>query len=192
VDPTAVVAPKRLMQGSDVIFADSPTLSQRVFRAAWIENTVQAWQAINAWWQDEFVGFDFRKQQGLLERLGIDRHYLRALALILAVGGSIWLGAIAWRLRPRQFARTDDALSRAWRSLERKLRRAAPARAQHEGPLAYAERIALQRPELASTVTALARRFATLRYGPASTKEELEQFCRAVRMLRAVPARPAH
>jgi transglutaminase-like putative cysteine protease len=192
VDPTAVVAPKRLMQGSDVIFADSPTLSQRVFRAAWIENTVQAWQAINAWWQDEFVGFDFRKQQGLLERLGIDRHYLRALALILAVGGSIWLGAIAWRLRPRQFARTDDALSRAWRSLERKLRRAAPARAQHEGPLAYAERIARQRPELASTVTALARRFAMLRYGPASTKEELEQFCRAVRMLRAVPARPAH
>jgi hypothetical protein len=41
-------------------------------------------------------------------------------------------------------------------------------------------------------VTAQARRFAMLRYGPASTKEELEQFCRAVRMLRAVPARPAH
>jgi transglutaminase-like putative cysteine protease len=188
IDPTAVVAPGRLTQGSDLLSVDGATLAQRMYRYAWIANTAQVWQAVNAWWQDEFVGFNSSKQQGLLEHLGIDRHYLRSLALILAIGGSIWLGAIAWSLRPRQSRRADDALSRAWRALERKLRHAAPARAPHEGPVAYAERIARQRPELAAMVIALARRFATLRYGPQASSEELQQFRRAVRLWRPAPA----
>lgn len=188
VDPTAVVAPERLTRGVDDLLPAGGAISRHVLRAHWIVNTVQAWQAVNAWWQDEFVGFDFNKQRGMLERLGMRDHILRALAALLAIGGSLWLGLIAWGLRPRA-AQAPDALSRSWRLLERKLRRAAAPRAPHEGPMAYAQRVGLDRPELAGTLTVLARRYARLRYGPAAQPAELEQFRRAVRLLRPVPPR---
>jgi transglutaminase-like putative cysteine protease len=188
VDPTAVVAPARLTRGIDALLSAGNPLTRGFLGARWISNTVQAWQAVNAWWQDEFVGFNFNRQRGLLEWLGIQDHYLRALALLLAVGGGLWLGLIAWSLRPRE-VRAQDALSRTWRQLEHKLRRAAPPRALHEGPIAYAQRVGLRRPELAATLAALARRYARLRYGPAASAADLEQFRRAVRLLRAVPPR---
>ncbi|HWW21175.1 MAG TPA: DUF3488 and transglutaminase-like domain-containing protein [Steroidobacteraceae bacterium] len=188
IDPTAVVAPNRLTRGSDDLTSNA-TLAARMFRWQWLANTVQAWQAVNAWWQDEFVGFNFSKQQDLLGLLGIQRHYLRALAVMLAIGGSIWLGVIAWSLRPRHSRRAEDVLGRTWRLLERKLQRAASPRASYEGPVSYAQRIGLERPELASRVSALARRYAWLRYGPKPSNEEVEQFRRAVRLLKTMPAR---
>jgi transglutaminase-like putative cysteine protease len=188
VDPTAVVAPARLTRGVDDLLSARNTITGRFFGARWISNTVQAWQAVNAWWQDDFVGFNFDRQRGLLERLGIKDHHLRALALLLAIGGGLWLGLIAWSLRPRSW-RAEDALTRTWRLLERKLRRAAAPRAPHEGPIAFAQRVGSSRPELAGTLTALARRYARLRYGPAASAAELEQFRRAVRLLRPVPPR---
>jgi transglutaminase-like putative cysteine protease len=185
VDPTAVVAPQRLTRDPEELIGVAG-VTRRILRATWITNTVQAWQAVNAWWQDEFVGFNFAKQHLLLERLGVKSHQLQALALLLAVGGGIWLGAIAWSLRPRTNDRAEDQLSRSWRALERKLRRAAAPRAPHEGPVAYAERLGNSRPELAALVTALARRYARLRYGPGASADELEQFRRLVRSLRPV------
>jgi hypothetical protein len=159
-----------------------------VFNAPWITNTLQAWQAVNAWWQDQVVGFNFSKQQELLRKFGIEQHYLRALTVLLAIGGSIWLGVIAWTLRPQLTERPEDALTRTWLALERKLQHAAPPRAPHEGPIAYAQRIGQSRPDLAITVSALARRYAQLRYGPKPNVEEVEQFRRDVRQLPPLPA----
>jgi hypothetical protein len=188
VDPTAVVAPARLTRGADDFGAEG-TLTNPMARSPWFSNTVQAWQALNAWWQDQVIGFNFSRQQELLRHLGIQRQYLRALTVLLAAGGSIWLALLAWTLRPRHAARTDDRLSRAWRALERKLQRAAAPRAPYEGPIAYAERVGRKRPEIAAMVGALARRYALLRYGPQPSGEDVEQFRRAVRLLRPVPAR---
>jgi transglutaminase-like putative cysteine protease len=191
VDPTAVVAPDRLKRGIDELLPAGSPVARRLFRAPWIVNSLQALQAVNAWWQDEFVGFNFEKQRHLLDGLGFKGNQLQALALLLAVGGAIWLAVIGWSLRPRSGADTPDILSRSWRTLERKLRRAADPRAPYEGPLAYAERVGKTRPELAATVTALARRYARLRYGESPDAAELEQFRQAVRLLRAVRPRAA-
>ena len=46
----------------------------------------------------------------------------------------IWLALIAWGLRPRHATGAEDGLSRSWRALERKLRRAAAPRAAARGP----------------------------------------------------------
>jgi transglutaminase-like putative cysteine protease len=188
VDPTAVVAPQRLTRGVDDLLP-ATSITQRMFRSDWIVGAVQAWQAINAWWQDEFIGFNYDRQRSMLERFGIRAPYLEALAVLLAVGASVWLAVIAWSLRPRVDRRRSDALTRSWRTLERKLKWAAAPRALYEGPVAYAERVGQSRPELAGTVSALAHRYARLRYGPKASAEELEQFRRAVRLLRTVPPR---
>jgi transglutaminase-like putative cysteine protease len=185
IDPTAVVAPGRLTEGLDELLPAAGGSGRRLLASPWIANAVQAWQGLNAWWQDEVIGFNFARQLGLLDRLGFRNHDLQALALLLAAGAGIWLALIAWGLRPRLQARAEDGLSRSWRALERKLRRAAAPRAAHECTTAYAERVGRAHPELSSTVTALARRYARLRYGPSASAAELEQFRRAVRLLRA-------
>jgi hypothetical protein len=94
------------------------------------------------------------------------------------------LAAIAWGLRPRAQPGAEDGLSRSWRALERKLRRLAAPRAAYECPTDYAARVGRAHPELSATLAALARRYARLRYGPAASAAQLEQFRRAVRLLR--------
>jgi protein-glutamine gamma-glutamyltransferase len=185
VDPTAVVAPGRLTEGLDQLLPDAGSASRGLMSASWIANTILAWQGLNAWWQDEFIGFNFSRQLALLDRLGLKNHDLQTFALLLAAGGGIWLALIAWGMRSRSRAPAGDALSRSWRTLERRLRRAAAPRAPYESTSDYAERVGRAHPELASTLRALARRYARLRYGPAGSAAELEQFRRAVRALRA-------
>jgi protein-glutamine gamma-glutamyltransferase len=189
VDPTAVVAPGRLTEELDELLPAGGGAGRRLLSAPWITDALQAWQGLNAWWQDEFIGFNFARQLGLLAALGFRNHELQVLASLLAGGAAIWLTLIAWGLRPRPQVRTDDSLSRSWRALERKLRHAAAPRAAYESTTAYAERVARAHPELSATLSALARRYARLRYGAAASAADLEQFRRAVRRLRWRPRR---
>lgn len=182
VDPTAVVAPGALTQQLDGI-APAANGAAHLAAASWMVSTVQAWQALNAWWQDRVVGFNITHQLSLLDRLGLGSEEWRALAWVLGAGISVWLVLLAWAQRPRATVRTDG-LARSWRALERKLERTVAVRAVSEGPIAFAERVSSLRPELGPGVRALARRYARLRYGPAAQASELQQFRRAVRLWR--------
>ncbi|HEY3730991.1 MAG TPA: DUF3488 and transglutaminase-like domain-containing protein [Steroidobacteraceae bacterium] len=187
VDPTAVVAPGRLTEELDELLPGVAGTGQRLLELPVIVDLVQLWQGLNARWQDDFIGFNLSKQLRLLDRLGIRQHQMRTFALLLAASAALWLALISWGVRPRGRARAADSLSRSWRTLERKLRRVAPARAPYEAALNYAERVGRARPDLASTVQGLARRYAQLRYGPARSAADCQRFRRAVRSLRAPP-----
>lgn len=179
VDPTAVVDAGFSMQLDGL-----QTLSaahQHRDRQPWLRISVQAWQAVNAWWQDRVVSFNMNKQFDLLARLGFADSQWQGLIELLAVGGALWLGLIAWGLRPRSWRRSDDPLSRCWRLLERKLGREVAPRAPYEGPIAFAQRVSQSHPQLARRLHIFARRYAQLRYGPTPTSNELEHFRRAVR-----------
>jgi len=189
VDPTAVVAPERLTRELDELLPAARGNS-RLRGTPWIDDTVQVWQAANAWWQDQFIGFNFRRQLGILEKLGFEEHILRALALLLALGGALWLALVGWSLRPHMRAIPRDELSRTWNAFERKLRGTAAPRAAYEGPVAFAERVGRMRPDLAAAVGSLARRYARLRYGPTPSAADIAQLRHAVRVLRT-PPRPA-
>jgi transglutaminase-like putative cysteine protease len=185
VDPTAVVAPDRLHSDFDDAVTAGSASGRRTHAAPWIASTVQAWQAMNAWWQDEFINFNMDRQLDLLGSLGFkDRDY-EVLVGILAAGGTLWLSLLAWRGRQSAGSGSRDALSRSWHRLERALRRAAPARAAHEGPVAYGERVAAEHPELAATLKPLTREYAQLRYGPPAGAAALQRFERAVRLFAA-------
>ena len=185
VDPTAVVAPDKLHNDMDDAVAAADGSGRHAHGAPWIAATVQAWQAMNAWWQDEIVNFNMERQLDLLGSLGLrDRDY-EALVGILAAGGTLWLSLLAWRGRQIRQDLPRDSLTRVWRRLERALQRVASPRAPHEGPIAYGERIAGESPALASTLRPLARQYAQLRYGPTCTALELQRFERAVRLFAA-------
>jgi protein-glutamine gamma-glutamyltransferase len=184
-DPTAMVAPQRLSREM-LAFEDAEREGVRFGASArWLATVLQTWDAINAWWQDDVVGFNFARQLKVADWLGFgDRDWL-TLAIALGSGMAIWLLWIAWSLGRIAAAARADGLTRAWRRIDQRLARAGWPRAAHEGVLAYCERLALTHPAVAAALTPLAHRYARLRYGPPFEPGELREFVRAARLFRA-------
>jgi transglutaminase-like putative cysteine protease len=185
VDPTAVVAPQRLTRDLyELLGFGAQGAAARLRSAPWIGHVVQSWEAMNAWWQDDVVGFNFIKQSHFLSSIGLHPEDWRSVAIVLGAGSALWFAWLAWTLRVHWSARPRDRLASAWLALGRKLARLGLARAAHEGPIAWGERIARQRPDLARQVGPLVRRYADLRYGPDCYPDQVQAFRRSVRALR--------
>jgi transglutaminase-like putative cysteine protease len=185
VDPTAVVDARYANELDDVAAGELGIAGRGSALARWLRTSGQAWQAVNAWWQDQFVHFTAAKQMRLLGKLGFrDRDY-QTLVAVLAIGGAIWLSLLAWRGRGLAEGKPRDTLGRSWRRLERALTRHVSARAPHEGPVAWGERLAAECPELSATVRLLTREYAQLRYGRESSGAALLRFDRSVRLFTA-------
>ena len=118
-DPTAAVAPDRILQGrlsgnslsGEDIRAFGTRIAENLGAVAWLRNAIDATQAF---WQDWVINLDRDQQQGLLEGLGLQAFGSAGLfivmALLLAIGSAIlyWY----WTRRPRS---DDDAIARALR-----------------------------------------------------------------------------
>lgn len=118
-DPTAAVAPERILQGrlsgDSLSGEDSRAFSTRIAEnlgaVAWVRDAIDATQAF---WQDWVIDLDRDQQQGLLEGLGLQNYGAPVLVLmlliLLAVGVAIlyWF----WTRRPRS---DDDAIARLLR-----------------------------------------------------------------------------
>jgi transglutaminase-like putative cysteine protease len=179
-DPTAMVAPERLNRELLQFGAGAGESGFRLGGASqWMTALLQSWDALNAWWQDDVVGFNFARQLNLADWLGFGDRDWQTLAIALGAGMSAWLLWIAWSLRRLARASRPDALERAWRRIDRRARRAGYPRAPPEGVLDYCERLARTHPAAAAVLAPLARRYALLRYGPDAPAAELREFQRA-------------
>jgi hypothetical protein len=180
-----VVAPERLTRGELQFGAGFAGSRSRLLHAApWLTNAVQAWEALNAWWQDDFVGFNYLRQIDFARWLGIGAAGWQALAIALGATLGAWLLWIGWSLRRSLRSVPPDALTRAWRRVDARLARAGLARPAHEGVLACAERLARSRPALGARLTPLARRYAQLRFGPPEPDAQLHAFLLSARAFR--------
>jgi transglutaminase-like putative cysteine protease len=185
VDPTAVIDTSQYQNEFDdasigVASAGGQSRLARFFLASG-----QMWQAVNAWWQDQFVHFNVDRQFKLLSLLGFKERGYQTLVALVALAFAVWLSFLAWRGRGLADGKAQDALGRIWRRLERSLRRRFGERAPHEGPVAYGERLAALRPELGATLRLLTREYARLRYGRECSGAALRHFDRAVRLFTA-------
>jgi protein-glutamine gamma-glutamyltransferase len=184
VDPTAVVAPERMERGIFDLMADSlPATSTFLHNTAWLNRLSQLWDGFNQWWQDSVVEFNLRSQLDLLRWLGIDSPNWEHLGWAFAIGMMAWIAWVALSLRRGVARLKPDRIARAWLRATRKLERVATARATHEGPLDFANRIGAVRPDLAAPVAALAARYCRLRYGPAANDADIAALEREIRHL---------
>jgi transglutaminase-like putative cysteine protease len=186
IDPTAVVAPERLQMGLLDLMPGSASAPRRLLHEnRWLSQAALTWDAIDSWWREQVIQFDFRSQLELLDAMGFEGGTVRALVGLLGAGLALWILWIGWHLRGALRRSRHDALARAWLRLCRKLASIAP-RAAHEGPLAYAQRIGELRPALAPSVRKLATEYAELRFGAAvRDRARIESFRRAVAYFRA-------
>jgi hypothetical protein len=171
IDPTAVVAPERLQRGLYDLMPQTFSNAERFIRdIEWLQGARQRWDALNDWWNERVVRFDFNTQIDLLKWLGFESPDWRALGWLFAGALISWLLFIAWHVGRALRATPMDRLARAYTKLCTKLARAGTPRAPHEGPLAYADTVAARRPDIGATVRELLRRYADLRYGRAADR----------------------
>ncbi|MGQ0836866.1 MAG: transglutaminase TgpA family protein [Gammaproteobacteria bacterium] len=188
IDPTGVVAPERLTRGLFDLLPDAASARMRFVRdTPWLARSLLAWDALNAWWNDRVVGFDFRAQLGILERLGLDAPGWQQLGIALAVALGAWLAWIAMQLSRSPRAPPPDRLARAYARLCRKLARVGLRREPHEGPTAFAARIEAEQEEIAPAAAPLLARYAQLRFGvpaPDRSRDAVAAFARDVSAFR--------
>jgi transglutaminase-like putative cysteine protease len=166
VDPTAVVEPDRLTRGMLDLLPDAGSAEARLARSSpGITALLQRWDAVNTWWTNHVLKFDYRSQLNLLSRLGIRSPDLATVGWAFVAALLSWLTWIAWQMGRGSPQVRPDRLARAYARLCRKLARIGLPRAAHQGPLAYADAVAKRRPDLTETVQTLLARYAELRYG---------------------------
>jgi hypothetical protein len=186
VDPTAEVAPDRLTRGLLDLMPQAGSAGARLARSSpGLTELLQRWDALNTWWTNNVLKFDYQSQLNLLSRLGIPSPDLEALGWAFAAALLSWLAWIAWQMSRGAPQVRPDRLARAYARLCRKLARIGLPRPAYQGPIAYAEAVGHRRPDLSETVRSLLTRYAELRYGAprASRAAEVAGFERAVTRL---------
>jgi len=188
VDPTAAVAPERIeanleeaLRDKEGFLADSPLSLMRFRHINWLNNIRLQLDSLNYSWARWVLGYD-AIQENLLEKwLGSYSPLRIALALLIGGGGMLGLLAL-WQLRHR-FSSKHDELDRAFLQLCKKLAKAGIPRISGEGPRAYAQRVAEQRPDLAREVKAINSVYEHMRYGNES-QERLKVLKWAIRRVK--------
>lgn len=166
VDPTVVVEPERLTRGMLDLLPGAGSTETRLVRASpTLVELLQRWDALNTWWNDHVLKFDYRSQLGLLSRLGFRSPNAAMLGWAFVTVLLVWLGWIAWHFGRGSQQRRPDRLARAYARLCRKLARVGMPRPPYLGPLAYADAVGERRPDLGAGVRSLLTRYADLRYG---------------------------
>ncbi len=192
IDPTAAIAPQRVERGlPDAAIADGSAVSPWQIRTRWFAGMRLRFDMIKELWRESILDFDQDSQRKLLQFLGIPEPDGQKLVLLLAAAMALALAWLTWHVRRELEHNPKDQTARTYARLCAKLAAAGIARMPHEGPEAYALRVARQRPDLAGSVENLCRQYSFLRYAAPSSNLTVSQFQAAVRAFRpkASPAR---
>ncbi len=185
VDPTSMIAPERVEPGStDIVSANRPLTSRWQQRTPWFTDTRLRLDALRTLWRERILGFDESSQEKLLGLLHIPEPDGQKLALVLAACLIAGMGWLTWQVRRELVVRPRDRVGRAYATLCRRLKAVGLARAAQEGAEDFAARVAARRPDLASAVGDLCRRYSDLRYSREVPRTSAARFIAGVRRFR--------
>ena len=144
VDPTAAVAPERVMKN---LFSTQPQtgisglVNFTLGNNSWLQSMRMQWNAINNSWNLWVLNYNQAKQMDLIRSLGLAEWDWPQLALIFFL---LALGVMALVALPLMYNRTQiSAIDRLYLSLCEKLANQGVVRADHEGPWTLMQRLKL-------------------------------------------------
>lgn len=190
VDPTAAVAPERIEQGVRAALSDDAGLPDYMLRSLdWgaIRLQFELWRdSLDYYWSGWVLAFGPERQAELLERLGLGRLDWRGMITLMVVLIGLVVLVFAAIFLWRNRLPVADPLSLVYRRFCRRLGRWGLTRSAHEPPMAFAQRVGRERPDLAEPVMAFTQEYVALRYG---SRPDPERFRRLRRLLREVRPR---
>jgi transglutaminase-like putative cysteine protease len=187
VDPTSVIDASRVEQSiNDEVAADEPLSSHWQGGWRWLRTARLRLDDLSQLWREQFLTFNQDSQERLLQALHIPAPTLEKLVLLLTGMLALTFLWLTWQVRRELHPAPKDRAMRGYLRFCAKLASAGLPRAQHEGALDLAARIARLRPELAAEVSGIAAKYVALRYGEGSaTLADFESAVRAFKPARA-------
>ncbi|GGB69919.1 transglutaminase TgpA family protein [Shewanella inventionis] len=195
-DPTAMIAPQRILDGFDATFdsqssylQDSPFSPLRMKQYPWLNELRQQLSSLDYYWSVWVLGFDEeRKQQVLSKLLGDVTSSKIALMMILSfIVIALIIGYYAGLFN---IDNTEDPLNKRYNLICQRLAKKGVPRPQGQTPSDYAKTVEAklqQHPAIATKFMALSDEFMALKYQPLSaeqTQQHMKQFMRLYRLLR--------
>ncbi len=165
IDPTAAVAASRIEQGLASALPAGEALPFFLREPSpWMRQLKFSWDTLNNRWNQWVLGYDQERQVSLFARLGFGIVSWQDLGMYLLVGVGSVIGVLAlFTLRGRR--EYAGKVERAYASFCARMARIGIARTPNEGPLDFAARAKVLRPDLASRIEAITRLYIALRYG---------------------------
>ncbi|WP_409522635.1 transglutaminase TgpA family protein [Nitrincola sp. MINF-07-Sa-05] len=186
IDPTAAVAPQRIEQSLETLFADDPEFmadnpvsALRVSRSGLLLQMRLYYEGANFAWHRWVLHYQGEQEQLLRNWLG-DLNPLRMI-LALMIPASLVLGWVAWtQLRQTAVTRRDPVDQALHRLLERLAQKGIP-RHPEESLQSYCVRLAEERPDLSNQLRQMALLDETQRYGQNSSPEHRRELLGLIR-----------
>ncbi len=187
VDPTAAVAPERVLESASAAYADDPAFLSdspwsplRLGRSGWLQGLRQQLDAANFVWHRWVLNYQARQLGVLSGWFGAVSGWKIVLALLLP--SALVLGLVAWQQLRGGRRRPRDPVERALQRLLELLAREVDVRRPNESIQAYAGRLGERNPSLAAELAAVARADAAVRY--AARDEQRQQLLDAIILCR--------
>ena len=187
VDPTAAVSPSRIEGGVNAALGPIGVIpSLFSYDPLGILNKMRfAWDAMNSQWNNWVLGYNVDRQRQFLMGLGMENVDWQTLGLWLVIVTFTLVGVLSLALVVRDLPRRREPAVAAWERFCAKLGAAGVARAPHEGPMDYLERVRAAMPSRAADAEAITARYVAARYGMGASKSQLRELSRLVRDFRA-------
>jgi transglutaminase-like putative cysteine protease len=160
LDPTAAVAPDKILDTVDDLQARQGLAG---LAGGVLSPMFETGDFLRSAWNQMVLGFDAARQKSLLRPLGIKEAENWQLVLAFSIGAVLALVLTLWLLL-REHRDDSEPLVRAWRRFVRELAGTGHAKAAHEPPLQYLDRLSALRPDLAPAFLPLGRNYADWRY----------------------------
>jgi protein-glutamine gamma-glutamyltransferase len=186
VDPTSIASPLRVNSGISAAVPQSDTLPMMVRGdIAFLRQLRLSWDFIANTWNQWVLGYTPERQRWLLSRVGMDDATWQKLTAVLLLLSGVIVAAFTLMVLRQLRSRVRDPAKLAYSRFCEKLRRKGLPRDPAEGPLDYARRIELARPDLTPAVETITRLYVSMRYGAASAPAELHALRECVSRFRA-------
>jgi transglutaminase-like putative cysteine protease len=181
IDPTAAVAPQRIIEGIDAVMP--ARTGPALLGIAPSSGVARAWkrarlvlETANHAWNQWVIGYGPRRQQLFLKHFGFGAKEWSTLVFALVALVTTLITALAVWMHKQ--AAPSDPVIRAYQRFCRKLARRGFTRHPNEGPCDFCARVAAKRPELAPQVERLTELYVQLRY--AGSTEDTRAFAHGV------------
>jgi len=143
VDPTAAVAPERVIQNLSSAQAGVSGLMRRTLSTtSWLRQLYMQWDAINNSWNIWVLSYNETKQIDLMALLGISGVNYLNLILIFVTTGGITIAAMFFSYMRKTIP--TPPVERLYQTLCRGLEKRGITKAKHEAPLGFSLRIEQQ------------------------------------------------
>lgn len=185
MDPTAMVAPERVLDGFDAVFSpeesyllDNPLSTLRLKNWPWLNDLRLTLASLDYYWSVWVLGFNNDRQRQLFTEL-LGEASTERIGLFMLVGISLVLLVIAWYTGLLRLPKRQDKLQRKYKKLLYAMKRLGVDLHPGDAPRTAAAKIAAFNPQWQDSIHTLSRDLEHLLFAPPKSGSECKTLRKA-------------